>query len=310
VDGTRVNTTWTADIVLQFPRQPAVRVEAQVMSMESPDEFDLLIGHSFMLQKSISLDNSSAVKGVRFSNGALLEYALPWEQSMSDVTLFRYAGGDIKMLNMNKDIKTLVGRDDQGLRGGHGSPDFFTCSEGLGEGQSKDSPILPEAASPASDVVPPRRGRVSESQLTPTQPKYNWIDGLTEQRECHRLKEELRNSLGSVHGGSVGHDDDPCDFEIAARRARAPPTCLTHNEVCTGPVFTQVLDEQGWVYEDMVFLDGGGNEDSVYDPEMEGYLRQARDGNLEEGIFPLFWDDQPDEERLLHDPDTHSSSIL
>jgi ribA/ribD-fused uncharacterized protein len=307
VDGTRVNTTGTADIVLQFPRQPAVRVEARVMSMESPDEFDLLIGHSFMLQNSISLDNSGVVKGVRFSNGALLEYALPWEQSMSDVTLFRCAGGDVKFGDLGAGHDIQVGRDDRGLRGGHGgSHGSSACLEGLGEVQCNNSPFLPKATTPTPEVVPLRRGRVSEFRLSPT--KCNWTDRLTEQRECHRLKEELRDKLGSITEEVAGHNDDPCDFEIAARRAKAPLTGLTHGEVWTAPMSTQVPDDQGRIYEDMVFLDSGGNEGSGYGPEMEGYLRQARDGNLDEGVFPLFWDDQPDEERLLQDPDTHSSS--
>ena len=272
VDGNRVNTVGTTDILLQFPRQAPIRVEARVLDVNDP-EWDVLIGHTWMILHNVSLDNSQAkgaAMGVRFANGAMLEYSAPYDSAVSDVKLFRMAS-----------------RDGKGLGRGHvrrRSVSNFGTDE----------------------------GKVRER--------------LQEKRECERLKYELRQTLAR----RLSEDDSDCDDApdepdvVGLGSTKAPPRrqagarMPVHGEVWRpdGSGYRDKDNDDGEIVDDLMFTDGpGGNPDSAYSAETEAYLRLARDGSLPQGdangagkVEMFYWEDVPDEERLLMDPNTHSNA--
>ena len=73
-DGTASETDGTAEITLQFPHGK-FSVTARVYHMPDPDTFDILLGHSFMLEHDVSVWNDSTSEGpqhgIRFPGGTV-----------------------------------------------------------------------------------------------------------------------------------------------------------------------------------------------------------------------------------------------
>ena len=90
-DGTASETDGTAEVTLQFPHGK-FSVTARVYHMPDPDTFDILLGHSFMLEHDVSVWNDSTSEGpqhgIRFPGGTVLPFVEQWDRSKTEIQAF------------------------------------------------------------------------------------------------------------------------------------------------------------------------------------------------------------------------------
>ena len=289
VDGARVNTVGTAQIILQFPKQAPKVVEARVLHMESPELFDVLVGHAFMVENRISLHHGEEPMGVKFLDGTVLEYAAKWDPAAADANKLFTTRVDVR------DERSWEPVGEEGAGAPLGKP--AARAENFNDGFRSTSSIA-RAVSPLRS----RKARVRVAELKAGNQK--------EKEECARLKRELRDSYKDWRPGELGKGDgDACDIDDGGGRGeRRTPYKYKHGEVWRPPDAMRTEEMRSSPYDEIEFLDGpGGNQESAYGAETEQYLRSHRDFTKEDaegfridklGVRMFYFEDVPDEERL------------
>jgi hypothetical protein len=290
VDGARVNTVGTTQIILQFPKQAPKVVEARVLHMESPELFDVLVGHAFMIENRISLHHGEEPMGVKFLDGTVLEYAAKWDLAAADANKLFATRVDVR------DERSWEPVGEEGAGAPLGRP--AARAENFNDGFRTSS--IARAVSPLRSRS--ARARVAELKA----------GNQKEKEECARLKRELRDSYKdwwATELHSSEGDGDACDIdERGGRGERRTPYKYKHGEVWRPPDAMMTEEMRSSPYDEIEFLDGpGGNQESAYGAETENYLRSHRDFTKEDsegfradklGVRMFYFEDVPDEKRL------------
>ena len=295
-DGTASETDGTAEVTLQFPHGK-FSVTARVYHMPDPDTFDILLGHSFMLEHDVSVWNDSTSEGpqhgIRFPGGTVLPFVEQWDRSKTEIQAF--------CVDVNSEVTTnhlrMLSVSSQAL------DDTALTAE--------EHTVLRSMS--ATNPHPPPRDEASrgEGQDRTGCQIVNSATAVAKRMQAGHDADIVRRK-------NIAAFDEDCgiqDMTKRTARGETPPKART-SVLESGPSLTDNFltnyEDTVWTPEpdaaakggiagwDLEWLGSCKKTDSDYDvsPEFEDYARRLQSGQLPEGSCVIHFDDVPSLNRI------------